>query len=311
MSPKSAMELTGTGYGRSMAHSFTLIGVPIDSAGTAGGTELAPAALRDLGLGAIADSDRGDLQVRIRAGGRDPITGVVGLDDVCATTMGIRSAVSDTLSRGEVPFLIGGCCAMVPGALAGVRDSGGRASLVHLDGHLDLYDEVSSPLGEAADMPVAIALGRGPARWIDAAGGPSVQSSDTWIIGYRDREPSELDGSLMPEDLNPPVNTLSTEEVRRLGAAQTGQRAARALESPAPWMWVHLDLDIVDPTLFFANDAPVLDGLDWEQVTDLLRPLCSSPALAGFSLGCYNPEKDREEHNGHRIVEMFRAALSP
>jgi len=62
---------------------------------------------------------------------------------------------------------------------------------------------------------------------------------------------------------------------------------------------------------FFANDAPVPDGLDWEQLTDLLRPLCSSPALAGFSLGCYNPEKDREEHNGHRIVEMFRAALSP
>ena len=272
---------------------------------------MAPAALSELGLGAIADSYRCDLQVRIRAGGRDPITGVVGLDDVCTTTIEIRSAVSDTLQRDEVPFLIGGCCAMVPGALAGVRDVRERASLVHLDGHLDLYDEVSSPLGEAADMPVAVALGRGPARWVEAAGGPSVDTSVTWIIGYRDREQSKLDGSLMPEDLNPPVNCLSTEEVRQLGAAQTGQRTAMALDAPAPWMWVHLDLDIVDPTLFIANDAPDPDGLDWEQLTDLLRPLCSSPALAGLSLGCYNPEKDQEAHNGHRIVEVFRTALEP
>ena len=60
-----------------------------------------------------------------------------------------------------IPFLIGGCCTMVPGALAGVADVRGSVGLAHLDGHLDLYDEKSSPLGEAADMPVAVALGVG------------------------------------------------------------------------------------------------------------------------------------------------------
>ena len=293
-----------------MTRRFTLIGVPIDSAGSAGGTELAPSAFRALGLASVvAEIDVGDLDVRIRAKDRDTRTGVVGLDDVCATTHRIREAVADTLTRDEVPFLIGGCCAMVPGALGGVRDATGRAGLAHLDGHLDLYDEKSSPLGEAADMPVTVAVGRGPSAWVEAAGGRSVVTSDVWIIGYRDREQSRLDGMLMPEDLDPPISCLSTAEVVGMGPEQAGLLATNALERSPGSIWVHLDLDIVDPALFFANDAPVPDGLDWNQLCWLLRPLVTSPALAGVSLGCYNPEKDRDGENGRQIVQVFREAL--
>jgi len=292
-----------------MTGPFTLIGVPIDSAGTPGGTERAPGALRSLGLGdVVADHDLGDLDVRIRAPARDPITGVVGLDDVCSTTREIRRAVSGAQARGDVPFLIGGCCAMVPGALAGVRDARGSAGLIHLDGHLDLYDEVSSPLGEAADMPVAVALGRGPKPWVETAGGPTVEPSAVWIIGYRDREQSRLDGMMMPEDLDPPITCLSTEEVLAIGPGEAAQRAIDSL-GVSLGIWAHLDLDIVDPRLFFANDAPVDQGIDWDQLSALLRPLFESPALAGFSLGCYNPEKDRDDDNGRHIVHTFREVL--
>lgn len=265
-----------------------MIGVPVDSAGYAGGTELAPAALRALGLGdAIGGRDDGDLAVRIRAQARDPETGVVALDDVCFTTVEVRRAVAETLSRGEVPFLVGGCCAIVPGALAGVRDARGRVGLAHLDGHLDLYDQTTSQLGEAADMPVTVSIGLGPQAWVDAAGGPSLSSSDVWIVGYRDREQSLIDGMLMPENLDPPISCLTTDEVRSEGPARVGARVAQALAGGAGNTWVHLDLDIVDPSLFFANDAPVPDGLDWAELTELLTAICASPTLAGVSLGCY------------------------
>jgi hypothetical protein len=55
-----------------MKTGFTLIGVPVDSSGGPGGTELAPEAFRSLGLGkAIGGRDQGDLDVRIRAEKRD------------------------------------------------------------------------------------------------------------------------------------------------------------------------------------------------------------------------------------------------
>ena len=288
---------------------FRLIGVPIDSAGTAGGTELAPAAFRSLGLGeAFESSDGGNLEVRIRAERRDPATGVVGLEDVVRATTEIRQAVRTTLEAGEIPFLIGGCCTMVPGAVAGVADTRASVGLAHLDGHLDLYDEKSSPLGEAADMPVAVALGLGPASWVEAATTPLTPDS-IWILGYRDREESLRDGMVMPEDFDPAVNCLSTGELRETGMAATGTRVADALASSRDAYWVHLDLDIVDPGLFFANDAPVPDGIDWDELTELMSPLLRSPALAGFSLGCYNPDKDRDGANGTRIVQVIADSL--
>src|ERR1700750_1074948 len=96
------------------------IGVPIDSVGRSGGTESAPATLRELGLTeALRAHDEGDLAVRIRGETRDPVTGIVASDDVLATTRAVRSAVAASLEAGQRPFLIGGCCAELPGALAG------------------------------------------------------------------------------------------------------------------------------------------------------------------------------------------------
>src|SRR4051794_15866223 len=138
---------------------FELIGVPIDSVGRSGGTELAPAALRELGLAsALGAEDRGDLDVRIRGDERDPGTSIVGSADVLAATSTIRGAVASALRAGGRPFLVGGCCAELPGALAGARDALHCVGLAYVDGHLDLYG-VTSPTGEAADMPVAVALG--------------------------------------------------------------------------------------------------------------------------------------------------------
>ena len=153
---------------------FTLLGVPIDSVGRSGGTEHAPAAFRAL---TRADdpwaTDAGDLDVRIRGDVRDPASGVIAIDDVLDTTRRVADAVADLTAKGSPVFVMGGCCALLPGALAGARRTFGRVGLAYLDGHLDLYDGETSPTGEAADMPISVVLGRGPNAWVEAAGGTS------------------------------------------------------------------------------------------------------------------------------------------
>ena len=78
-------------------------------------------------------------------------------------------------------------------------------------------------------MPVTVAAGTRAdslgrrRRWA------SLASSDVWIIGYRDREQSLIDGMLMPEDLDPPIACLTTDEVRCRRPRSGGARAARAL----------------------------------------------------------------------------------
>ena len=83
---------------------WTAVGVPIDSVGRAGGTELAPAALRSLGLlERLGAGDRGDLDVRIRDDARDAATGVVGIAEVLAVTEAVRGAVRELVAAGRAP----------------------------------------------------------------------------------------------------------------------------------------------------------------------------------------------------------------
>ncbi len=107
-----------------MVEPFAYIGVPIDSVSRSGGTEHGPAALRELGLpAALGGEDGGDLEVRIRGEERDPETGILASVDVLRTTATIRGAVAELVGEGVRPFLAGGCCAELPGALAGARDA--------------------------------------------------------------------------------------------------------------------------------------------------------------------------------------------
>jgi arginase len=290
---------------------FTALGVPIDSVGRSGGTELAPKALRSLGLvEALGGSDAGDLDVSIRGDDRDPQTGIIASGDVLAASEAIREAVVGLMSGGAKPFLIGGCCTELVGALAGARDVLGRVGLAYLDGHLDLYDGETSPTGEAADMPVSVALGFGPASWGAAVGGASARADDVAILGYRDLAESQTYGMRHPDTV-PGLIHRSNERVRSDGASATGERVAAELAARSPRFWLHVDVDVLDEGVFPATDYLMPGGLTWEELGDLIGPLASRPALAGASLGCYNPEKDPGERCGRRLVELWRDALGP
>ena len=169
-----------------VAADFTFIGVPIDSVGRAGGTEHGPAMLRALGSGRPPGGDAGDLDVRIRGDDRDPVTGIIGSADVLTATAAIRRgdgggahgrANGRSWSAAAAP-----CCR----ARWPARARAGTDRVVYIDGHLDLYDGVTSPTGEAADMPLSVALGRGPAAWVEVCGGATSRVEDVVPIGFRD-----------------------------------------------------------------------------------------------------------------------------
>jgi arginase len=288
--------------------SFTFIGAPIDSVGRSGGTEGGPAALRRLDLPAVLGGrDAGDLELRIRGEERDPATGILASEDVLATTRTIRAAVAELIVAGERPFVAGGCCAELPGALAGSRDALGGIGLVNFDGHMDLYDGETSPTGEAADMPVSVALGLGPAAWVESAGGPSVELARLALLGFRDREESVEAGMRQPETLSPRPLVRPVEEVRKRGA-EAAAEVAGALGEAGPF-WLHLDVDVLDEAVFPATDYLMPNGLTREELGAALGPLLSAPQLIGASLGCYNPEKDPEGRHGAGLVETIAAAL--
>ena len=43
-------------------------------------------------------------------------------------------------------------------------------------------------------------------------------------------------------------------------------------------------------------------GLDWNELVELLAPIAAADDLVGWSLSCYNPEKDPDGADGRAIV---------
>jgi arginase len=288
---------------------FVLTGVPVDSAGVPAadappyGCELAPDALRDAGLAAaLGATDGGDMPARIVGQDRDPDSGVVGWPSVAALTRTVRNQVSGLLAEEKIPVLIGGCCTLLPGAVAAARDILGPVGLAYVDGHLDLYDGVTSTTGEAADMPIAVIAGLGPAQWVEQVSAPLVPLDRLALLGPSDRDESAALGAALPEQLGIDPE-MSPADLRSAGAGQSGYAAVARL---GDHYWVHLDVDVLDKREFPAADYPNDNGLTRAELAALLPPLVRSPGMIGFSLACYNPAKD--PGGGARMLTQLLAA---
>jgi arginase len=286
-----------------------LLGIPIDSAGGRIGTTFMPRVLREAGvIDAIGAQDLGDLDVLIDPPVRDPGTGIVGSDSVLDVTRTIREAVALHTDPDAKLVILGGCCTLAVGAIAGLRDKVGRVAVVYVDGHLDLYDGENSPSGEAADMPLAVALGFGPAAWVEAAGGPSIVPADVALLGFRDLAEARGYGSVTPGAL-PGITARDTGDIRRAGPAATAEEARAAVTAGDLRFFVFIDLDVLDESVF-PNDAPVPDGIDWPELRDLLAPLVRDSACLGLAVACYNPERDPERESARRIVSLLRDVVA-
>jgi len=293
---------------------WVVVGVPIDSVGApAGGppfgTEESPAALRRRDLvRRVRAADRGDLDVRVTGPDRDRSSGIVGYPSVRETTRRVRAAVAEVVTGGGRPLLLGGCCALLMGAVAGLRDSVGRVGVVNVDGHVDAYDGSTSPTGEAADMPVGALLGQATDGLLAAMGSvPVVRSGDAIVLGARDRDEATDLGDL-PTRLGITVRT-GDEVLANPGAA--GLSTAEHFRGAGIGYWLHLDVDVLGEDVFPATDYLMPGGLRMTDLAALLAPLGADENLMGVSVGCYNPSKDPDGRCGDDLVDVLVGALAP
>lgn len=286
---------------------LALLGVPIDSVGREGGTECGPTALRTL-FEPLGLRDAGDTSQLIRGLDRDPVNGWLAFTDIVKLSIEVRSRVASITAEGQVPVVLGGCCTLLPAALAGARDSHGKLGLAYVDGHLDLFTGQTSPTGEGADMTAAAILGLAPPEMLEVIGPtPIVEPSRMAFLGARDTEELELIAPL-PAGLG--IGRIENRDsLRHAELEQIAHSVADELSVDGAHFWLHLDVDVLDRDAFPATDYLMPDGLSLVEVKALLGPLAGSPHLAGVNVTCFNPDKDRDGSCATALVEMLKDTL--
>jgi arginase len=74
--------------------------------------------------------------------------------------------------------------------------------------------------------------------------------------------------------------------------------------------WIHVDADVVDPSVLPAVDSPTPGGLDAAQLTDLLRGLVALPGAAGLEVTILDPDLDEDGSQAALLADILVSALT-
>lgn len=100
-------------------------------------------------------------------------------------------------------------------------------------------------------------------------------------------------------------------DIRASGADAVAHATVQTLEVPAlDGFRVHLDADVLDPSVMPAVDSPDPDGLTPAELTERLRPLLASGHRTGLDVTIYDPDLDPDGTAGALLADVAVAAFA-
>jgi arginase len=193
--------------------------------------------------------------------------------------------VADALSAGRETLIVCGDDTATIGVLSGLQAAfgpGASIGLIWFDAHGDFNTPETSFSGILAGMPVAILAGLAGPRWRGAAGLAAPISTDRIIIaGVRELDEKE---EILVRSTD--VRLLSTREV----CDGDGLRVAvERLAGETDSLWIHVDLDVLDPRHVPSASTPAEDGLEIEELAQALKLVLESGIVSAVSIAGLNP----------------------
>jgi arginase len=183
--------------------------------------------------------------------------------------------VDDALSGGNTPVLLAADCSVAATTLPAAIRNRPDARILWLDAHGDYNTPGTSGSGYLGGMCLAAATG----EW-DAGLGETVPAERVVLAGVRDLDPGERE--LLERS---PATVIGASAVETLVAAKN------ALDG-AP-VFVHLDLDVIDPEHFPAA-VPAPNGLHPDKLYDLMDSVLEDCELVGLEVTAIELPEDDE-----------------
>ena len=241
---------------------------------------------------------------------RDPITHLLNGASIALFSKDLSKIVNIEIEKKNFAIVLGGDCSILIGVLLGLRKIG-KYGLFFIDGHSDFYQPLASTTGEVADMELSFVSGRGPDVLSNIEGlKPLVLDGNIVVFGYRDAEQSKSYGSNNVR--NTIMQVLDLSDVRNLGIKKAASLAVSNFltRENLSGFWIHLDADVLDDRIMPAVDYRLGNGgLEFSELSYLLKILISSQKAIGMTITIYNPNLDPSGSIAKNFVSCIVAGL--
>jgi arginase len=183
-----------------------------------------------------------------------------------------RELVAQSVTADTV--LIGGDCSITVAALAALPGGTDDVALVWCDAHADLNVPETSSSGAFSGMALSAVLGEGEPQ---LALSPAIPRERVVTVGVRSVDAGEADS----------LSTLTNLSVSDLDRAEALLEAVRA--TGATRVWVHVDVDVLDPSELAGVSDPAPFGLAPSSLSTAIRRLREEFPLAGATIAGFAP----------------------
>ncbi|TAL45010.1 MAG: arginase family protein [Salinibacterium sp.] len=228
-----------------------------------------------------AEAIRGDLpsamtrvvDVPLEAGDEQG-TGIHRMSSVAV----VRDRLAEVLESITGPAVtIGGDCGVELGAIAHVLSGEGaeNVAVVWFDAHPDLNTVESSPSGAFGGMVLRTLLGEGPAALVPAT---PLTTDRVILVGARAFDVSEAE-------------FLDRTSLRSIGVADATAKSvvAAVKKTGARSVYIHVDLDVLDPGAFTGLGYPEPFGMTADTLVKTVKALVAGFELAGAGITEFAP----------------------
>jgi arginase len=210
---------------------------------------------------------------------------------------GIAERVRDAVAVGAFPLVLAGNCLTSVGVVSGL---GREVGVVWLDAHADFNTAEATTSGFADGMGLSILTGTGwDAMRATVPGYRAVPEAHVVLVGIRDLDHAErerLDGGA--------VTVVEPGELDAIGGAVDGLRGA------VSDLYLHVDLDVLDPSEGRANEYAVGGGLTGAEVGLVVGEVGRRVRIRAASLTAYDPAADGDRRVPAAAARIARGILA-
>jgi arginase len=200
--------------------------------------------------------------------------------------------VHSAYQREERPVSIGGDCCSTIAVLAGLGKAGVNPCLIWLDAHGDFNTWDTTPSGFLGGMPLAMIVGRGEQTLVRSVGLANLPEEQVYLADARDLDPGERE-------------QVAESVVHHL-VEVTDLLEERLPDAP---LYVHFDVDVLDPKIAPAVSYPAPGGPSVEQMEEVFRNLAETGRVIAASLSSWNPVLDHDGRTKEVCMRLFLTLL--
>jgi arginase len=251
------------------------------------GLQEAPAALGPL----LADRLGAEKRVRVPFNPRER-----WLSAAREACRGLSDGVLATLQEGATAAVIGGECTVIAGALSGALTAEPELSLLYFDAHGDFNTMATTPSHYISGMVLAHLCGRSVAPLL-FPGARKIADDRVALIGARSLDSGE-------------ITNLDNSRVLRIAFDREHPEAPGLVAwSRRRPVWVHVDVDVIDPGEFPAVAFAAIGGPSMKDFGFVLRQVFTVADVRGISVCGYDARADRERTLAGPLVDVLVNAI--